>query len=262
MADTSSERGRARTVSPVRREGTRALLERELAAGVARQGSLPTWTLPAIVALWAALAAALLTLSLSAFAYATFPSDVPLTDWVQQARGMPMATFLNFGGDLDGPVGAFAAYILILAVFLLLRLFREVIGLLVSGLSAEMSSQVLNFLVARPRPPNYHGLAPLGGHSFPSGHVANAVGFYGFLFYLCLVAQAAYPRWRGWLIAAQVVCVYFMLVVGPSRVLEGQHWPSDVLGGYVVGALALTAGIAFYRRLARRDAAALAREVV
>ena len=88
------------------------------------------------------------------------------------------------------------------------------------------------------------------------------MGFYGFLFYLCLVAQAAYPRWRGWLIAAQVVCVYFMLVVGPSRVLEGQHWPSDVLGGYVVGALALTAGIAFYRRLARRDAAALAREVV
>ncbi len=32
----------------------------------------------------------------------------------------------------------------------------------------------------------------------------------------------------------------FMLIMGVARVASGEHWPSDVLGGYLLGGLWLT----------------------
>jgi membrane-associated phospholipid phosphatase len=46
-------------------------------------------------------------------------------------------------------------------------------------------------------------------------------------------------------------CVYFILTVGLSRVLERGHWPSDVLAGYLVGMLSLYHVLALRRQTAR-----------
>jgi membrane-associated phospholipid phosphatase len=62
-------------------------------------------------------------------------------------------------------------------------------------------------------------------------------------------------RWRGWLIVVQVVSAAFIVTVGPSRILEREHRPSDVLGGYLVGTQMLLAAIALYHRLSLREKA-------
>jgi undecaprenyl-diphosphatase len=41
-----------------------------------------------------------------------------------------------------------------------------------------------------------------------------------------------------------------IFVVGFERIHAGQHWPSDVLGGFLFGGLIVLAMIAFHRRLA------------
>lgn len=215
----------------------------------------PHAVIPLLVGFWCFIFVAFLLLATSAHLSPGFPWDVSLSTSVQHAKGSPFASLLTFIGDQAGPLGAAVQYVIILGVFTVLRLFREAICIAVSGLGAEVTNVVTNGFVLRPRPPGYHGstLLNLGSHSFPSGHTANALGLYGFLFYLALLAGQAYPKWRGWLIAGQVACVLFVLDVGPSRVIEGQHWPSDVLAGYLIGTLSLVVGITLYHALAVRE---------
>jgi undecaprenyl-diphosphatase len=49
-----------------------------------------------------------------------------------------------------------------------------------------------------------------------------------------------------------VSLLVLIILVGASRVYLGAHWPSDVLGGYVVGAVFLGVFIWLDRVLSRR----------
>jgi undecaprenyl-diphosphatase len=216
----------------------------------------PSLAKPILTAGWIAIAAVLTVLAVEAHRFASFPLDRSMTTWTLGFEQMPLTPGEKLIGDVAGPLGASIEYLMVLGAFLILRLFREALCAAVAGLGAEIGNIVINGLVARPRPPAYHGstVLNLGAHSFPSGHTADALGLFGFLFYLCAIVAAASPTWRGWLRAAQVVIVLYLADVGVSRVLEQQHWPSDVFAGYLVGALALIPAIALYHRLGERAA--------
>jgi undecaprenyl-diphosphatase len=90
--------------------------------------------------------------------------------------------------------------------------------------------------------------APLGGSSFPSGHVLTYVGVYGFLAFLAatLVRPIA-PR--------RLLVAFFtglVALVGPSRIQQGHHWPTDVTASYLLGTSYLVGIVALYRRLKGR----------
>lgn len=207
-----------------------------------------------LLIVWVAGVIGFVALAVAAHANPAFPFDRQISSWVQHLQGQRETSTLNTIGDLAGPFAAAIEYVIILGALLLFRLFREALCVAISGLGAELLNIIVNGLVKRPRPPMYHGhvVAGLGAHSFPSGHTANAVGLYGFLIFLAVLAARAYPRWRGWLIAAVALCCYFIVDIGVSRVVEGQHWPTDVLAGYMLGAITLVIGIALYHRLAER----------
>lgn len=214
----------------------------------------PARLTPALIVVWLAGVIGFIALAVAAHANPAFPFDRQISSWVQHLRGQRETSTLNTIGDLAGPLAAIIEYVIILGALLLFRLFREALCVAVSGLGAELLNVIVNGIVKRPRPPTYtgHVVAGLGKYSFPSGHTANAVGLYGFLIFLAVVAARAYPAWRRWLVAAIVLCVYFMADIGVSRVVEGQHWPTDVLAGYLLGAITLVVGVALYHRLAAR----------
>lgn len=237
-------------------QGQGGALRQPKAEGLHEVAAQP-WPRPAVVALliiWIAGVIGFVVLAFAAHANPAFPFDRQISSWVQHLQGQRETSTLNTIGDLAGPFAAIIEYIVILGALLLFRLFREALCAAVSGLSAELLNVVVNALVRRPRPPTYHGhvIAGLGAHSFPSGHTANAVGLYGFLIFLAVLAARAYPTWRPWLVAATVLCCYFIVDVGVSRVIEGQHWPTDVLAGYLLGAITLIIGMSLYHRLAER----------
>ena len=65
------------------------------------------------------------------------------------------------------------------------------------------------------------------GYSFPSGHSANAAAMYG------SIAREIRKKWMWWL------AVIVPLLIGLSRFVVGVHYPTDVLGGWLVGLAAI-----------------------
>ena len=65
------------------------------------------------------------------------------------------------------------------------------------------------------------------GFSFPSGHCATSVSLYG------SIGRELRKRWM-WFLA-----VALPLLIGLSRFIAGVHYPTDVLGGWAVGLLAI-----------------------
>jgi undecaprenyl-diphosphatase len=119
--------------------------------------------------------------------------------------------------------------------------------------SALLSTVVKSFM-GRERPVAGTDLrvvaAPLGGSSFPSGHVLTYVGTYGFMAFLAatLIRQPV-PR--------RVVTgglVGLVALVGPSRIQQGHHWPTDVTASYLLGTSYLVGVTVLYRRLKARSA--------
>ncbi len=86
-------------------------------------------------------------------------------------------------------------------------------------------------LASQPRPfdfdPQVRKLVEAGGGGFPSGHTQNSVVFWGYL--------ASQYR-RPWL---WIVAVVLMVLVPLSRMYLGVHFPTDLLGGYLLGAFLL-----------------------
>ncbi len=103
----------------------------------------------------------------------------------------------------------------------------------------------LKVVVDRPRPDYLLAGAAPHGLSFPSGHSVYAILIGGILIFLAgQLIQS--PLLRRWL---QIGIALFILAIGVSRVYLGVHWPSDVVGGYLFGAMALLGLIALRNRL-------------
>jgi undecaprenyl-diphosphatase len=109
---------------------------------------------------------------------------------------------------------------------------RLYVFLLVLSTSGDMIlTTALKIFDHQPRPQLYHspGYPTPSSYSFPSGHAAIAVGFWGLM---CLLAAMELRGWRRWgLMATGAILA---LLIGFSRVYLGVHYPSDVLGGYLL----------------------------
>ena len=73
----------------------------------------------------------------------------------------------------------------------------------------------------------------MSSFSFPSGHATAAVAFYGVVFYL-LIRNAKRLKSKFALLTTGFV---FILIIGFSRMYLGEHYLSDVVGGYLLGFL-------------------------
>ncbi len=100
--------------------------------------------------------------------------------------------------------------------------------------------------IARPRPPGSHS-----GYGFPSGHALASTALYGMLMVL-LREKIPYRKWQQG-IAGGLLLLTFL--IGLSRLYLGVHWPSDVLGGHLLGGAYCFLGIALYRKIQIRSKA-------
>jgi undecaprenyl-diphosphatase len=145
-------------------------------------------------------------------------------------------SFANRSPFLDGIFIFFAKYLtyfLVLAILIWLLkkprrqalfLFGELVisVILARGLITEW----VRFFYYHPRPFEALGFTSLiseSGASFPSGHMT-------FLFSLALIVWFYNHKFGSWLLGLS-------FIVGVARIFAGVHWPLDILGGIIIGAL-------------------------
>ena len=108
-------------------------------------------------------------------------------------------------------------------------------------MSSIWLSETAKVALHQPRPfwlsEQISALGADGSFGIPSGHAQNSVAIWG------LLAYVSKRRWV-WLVAALLA-----FAIGISRIYLGVHFPSDVLAGWLVGALVLWAFLRWETRL-------------
>lgn len=158
-------------------------------------------------------------------------AEADAVGWVADNRITVLDTLATVGSSVSDTwtvIGVlFGAIMMLLAMghsrcatLLLLGISFELLTFLVVGNAIDRS---------RPDVESLHSVPSTA--SFPSGHVAAALVLYGSL---TLVARALVGSGRlaraTWVLPFAVA-----VIVGLARVYEGVHYPSDVVGGFLLG---------------------------
>lgn len=190
-------------------------------------GAFPHWR-PVALAL---LAAVLAGMAVAASQDPSFAWDRALAEWLMGFSSPAYDTFMKIV-SIPGNYWNIVIMMLAGAVLATWWLGWRAGLLVLAGLALMGTNEVFKDIVDRPRP-----LDPVagGGESFPSGHTLHAVLMSG-LAWLLVAPRLTVAAHRRLLLAVALV---WPVLVGISRVHLEKHWPSDVLGSFVYGAIIL-----------------------
>lgn len=134
--------------------------------------------------------------------------------------------------------------LLAVAVGLLLRRGERLLAVWVAAtaLLGTGLQQAVKALVGRARPVWPDPVDSASFAAFPSGHALSAM-VAGALILWLLRLRGVPARWR-W--AAGAVVAVSVVGVGFTRVFLGVHWPSDVVGGWLLGGALVAGSVAAY----------------
>ncbi|MGX6962638.1 phosphatase PAP2 family protein [Vagococcus xieshaowenii] len=158
--------------------------------------------------------------------------DQPIMNWFVSIRSHSFTNFFSwltkFGNTLS------VVFIVLAIVTLLWQSKRKVEAywlVLNTALISGVGNYLIKFLYSRERPSVEH-LIYADHYSFPSGHAMISILLWGTIFLILL--PYAKGSWK--IKTLQAFCIIFALLIGISRNYLGVHYPSDIIGGYLLGA--------------------------
>lgn len=143
--------------------------------------------------------------------------------------------------------GNWQAIIAVCVIFLVIPYTRKSIGLPLSIGNAVvlLTNKTIKYIIHRARPDISLFLISEDGFSFPSGHSISSMYTYGLLLYF-VVTNVKNTAWK---IVLTIVLTVLMFGIGLSRIFVGVHYPTDVLAGWSLGALAVMVTIWILQKL-------------
>jgi membrane-associated phospholipid phosphatase len=164
---------------------------------------------------------------LSGIARAGF--DIPVERGVQSIPWGPLTYWMTLTNVTGGLIQDIFGFVVVVALFIWERRAGWLMAL---GAIGSLIDQIVKSSVQRHRPTAdiVSILNPSNGYSYPSGHAV----FFTWLCFMLAVAIAPHipRRWR-WLVWTLALLQIVFACLG--RVWAGAHWPTDVIGGFMLG---------------------------
>ena len=125
--------------------------------------------------------------------------------------------------------GAKIVLVLTVVAIILIKGLKNKLFLLTGIVGTAGLNVVLKHIIQRERP-NINRLIPEKGYSFPSGHSMMSMAFYGMLIFLIFkYVKNTALKWT-----LIVILTILLSTIGITRIYLGVHYPSDVIGGFLV----------------------------
>jgi undecaprenyl-diphosphatase len=157
------------------------------------------------------------------------PFDVPIANFIQNLNWGPVVYPMQL---INASAGIWQVVIGAVAVVGLFIFERRAGWLMLIGSISSLLDNLIKLVISRQRPPAdlVHILSPTTGFSYPSGHAV----FFTWMSFMIAVSLAPKitPALRPALWIAAVAVVVLTCI---ARVWAGAHWPSDVIGGVLLG---------------------------
>lgn len=171
--------------------------------------------------------------------------DQPLLAFMLTFRSPGLDAFVTGFTDIAGTIGMpIIAVLGILVLGITRKSWTPVVIIAAAGTGSLLMTVAGKDLIARERPALADAVPPFEySPSFPSGHTLNAVAVIGAIAYLLVLRRSS----RTARVAIVTGATLFAVLVGLSRVYLGHHWFTDVLVGWVLGALWLAIIITAHR---------------
>ncbi|GAC1543455.1 MAG: hypothetical protein NVS3B16_09820 [Vulcanimicrobiaceae bacterium] len=173
------------------------------------------------------------------------PSPVDLIAVGERARFPALALFLTRAGQFPAYV---ALCVLALAFGAARRAYlAPAIILVVEIVTVWLAGDLFKAAFHRARPDYFYSIRETS-YAYASGHAAISLACFGFIAYVAWRSELNLGIKRGVAIAAGI----WVLGIGWSRLALGAHYPSDLLGGYLLATSALAIASAVYDRYVMR----------
>lgn len=148
---------------------------------------------------------------------------------INKVRNMNGEAVFRFVTNFGGAIGLFVAVIL---TYVFSRNIKYSVLTCVNLVGIAALNFGIKHIFVRPRPV-FNPLIEEAGYSFPSGHSAVSLAVYGYILYLIL-KRCENKKMK---ILSCIVLPIVIFLVGISRVYLGVHYPTDVIGGFLLGGI-------------------------
>lgn len=176
-----------------------------------------------------------------------FGFDLSMTRAVQGIHIGAFDALMQIVAAPGYPPQVYVVIVITLVILWVFKLKWEALAEVFAVLGIGIVGLLIKIVVDRPRPTpdlvNVLTALDNGKQSFPAGHVESYVAILGFLWYL---SYTLLPKHTAARLVELSVYGTMIAFIGLSRVYVGEHWLSDVIGGYLFGGIWLWLTIRLY----------------
>lgn len=156
--------------------------------------------------------------------------DMAILEEIHSSNNKVIFNIMNFISFIGSEKFLFPAIGAVIIISIINKRYFVTKFLLFNTLGSYLFNHLLKLIFQRTRPLDFF-LVEQGGLSYPSGHSMVTMSMYLAIAYL-LTREERNPRKRR---AVYITASFLILLMGISRMYLGVHWPTDVIGGFIMG---------------------------
>lgn len=166
--------------------------------------------------------------------------------WINQGATMQLDWFFKYFTEFGGVIVVTVATVLLVGFFIAKKRFDKALFLSLCMGGVMVINLVLKSLFDRARPDLWEWIVTETHLSFPSGHATATMTLA-----MAVIVLVWHTKWR---VLTIILASLYIISIGLSRLYLGVHFPTDIIGGWLLGIVWVCTAVLLFQAVAARKA--------